>query len=152
MDSIERIINRYQLKAHPEGGFYRRVYSSETVTCDEKKLPLYSSIYFLLTEDSPSRFHQLSRDELWFFHQGSPLTIHELDWNGMYSQRILGKDQFQHLVPGGRIFGSSVDKGYALVSCVVVPAFDFEDFKLWSKEELMVKFPHQKDIIDFLGA
>jgi uncharacterized protein len=57
--------------------------------------------------------------------------------------------QPQQLVPEGVIFGSTVDEpdSYALVSCVVAPGFDFRDFKLYRSDELLEKWPEQKEII-----
>jgi hypothetical protein len=57
-------------------------------------------------------------------------------------------------VPAGKIFGSTVDESdsYALVSCVVAPGFDFRDFKLMDKSELLEKYPDFPEIIARLGC
>lgn len=54
-------------------------------------------------------------------------------------------------MPAGVIFGSSVEEGYALVSCTVVPGFDFADFKLFTKKELLKDFPKHEAIINKLA-
>lgn len=56
-----------------------------------------------------------------------------------------------HNVFAGTIFGSTVEEGYALVSCTVVPGFDYSDFKLFTKEELLKKYPEHEEIIDKLA-
>ena len=54
-------------------------------------------------------------------------------------------------VPAGTIFGSTVKSGYALVSCVVTPAFTFEDFELFTQEQLIKHYPHLEKIIKQLA-
>lgn len=149
MKRVQQWIDELGLKPHPEGGYYRQIErSEETYSTSSKKLPLYTSIYFLLTEDSPSHFHRLSSDEIWFYHAGNPLTVHSLQPDGSYSQTILGLDgQLQYTVPTGTIFGSSVEEGYALVSCTVIPGFDFSEFTLFTKNDLLNRYPEYEDII-----
>ena len=50
----------------------------------EGKRLLYTSIYFLLTSNDVSHFHRLQSDELWYYHGGSPLSVHMIDENGEY--------------------------------------------------------------------
>lgn len=153
-DRINELVEKLQLKPHPEGGYYAETYRSEwEVTTDHGSRSLMTCIYFLLTSDNSSKFHQIKSDEMWFFHEGSPLTVHVFSDNG-YEKLLVGpSDQEGHLpyqlVKSGVIFGSTVDQedSYSLVSCVVAPGFDFEDFRLVSKEELMEKWPEEIDII-----
>ena len=77
----------------------------------------------------------------------------------MHREYILGKTyndacKPQHLVKGNTIFGSAVlePHSYALVSCVVSPGFEFQDFELFSYEELIDKFPNEGEIIQRLTA
>lgn len=155
MKSAEEWIEELQLEPHQEGGYYKQTNLSEmTHTINGKELPLYTNIYFLLTPESPSHFHQLTSDEMWFYHAGNPLTIHSLNHDNAYTTAILGLEKNQtlhHTVPAGVIFGSSVEEGYALVSCTVVPGFDFADFKLFTKKELLKDFPKHEAIINKLA-
>ena len=150
----EEWIRDLELLPHPEGGYYRQTDRSEKVYGDEdKKLPLYTNIYFLLTKESPSHFHRLISDELWFYHGGNPLTIHSIRSDGTYEKNVLGLgkgEELHHTVPAGVIFGSTVEEGYALVSCTVVPGFDFSDFKLFTEEELLELYPEHDEIISRL--
>lgn len=153
-DRINELVEKLQLMPHPEGGYYAETYRSEwEVTTDHGSRSLTTCIYFLLTSDNSSKFHQIKSDEMWFFHEGSPLTVHVFSDKG-YEKLLVGpSDQEGHLpyqlVKSGVIFGSTVDQedSYSLVSCVVAPGFDFEDFRLVSKEELMEKWPEEIDII-----
>lgn len=148
-------IDHLNLEAHPEGGYYKQTdYSEITYSANNKELPLYTNIYFLLTPESPSHFHELTSDELWFYHAGSPLTVHSLHKDGSYTQTTLGLGQDQklhHNVPAGTIFGSTVETDYALVSCTVIPGFDFKDFTLFTKSYLLELYPKHKEIIDRLA-
>lgn len=157
MKTAEQWIKELDLEPHPEGGYFKRTdLSDETHTREDHPLPLYTNIYFLLTADNPSHFHKLLSDELWFYHAGNPLTVHSLSADGSYNKTLLSLDtnsghQLHHTVSAGTIFGSTVDEGYALVSCTVVPGFDFADFKLYTKEELRSLYPNHADIINKLA-
>lgn len=150
MKTAQYWIDKLNLQPHPEGGYFRQTDISDA-THNESGLPLYTNIYFLLSEDNPSHFHQLTSDELWFFHDGSPLTVHELLDNGSYTSTKIGKDSLHHTVHAGSIFGSTVETGYALVSCTVVPGFDFENFKLFTQSDLLSSHPEHKKIIERLA-
>ncbi|MEB2773718.1 cupin domain-containing protein [Algoriphagus sp. D3-2-R+10] len=152
---IAFLIENLQLIPHPEGGFYSETYRSEKrIGTDSGKRNLSTAIYFLLTSENVSKFHRIKSDELWFFHEGSNLTIHTLSELG-HQQFSLGypssnnKTVPQHLVAANTIFGSSVDEpdAYALVSCVVSPGFDFTDFELFEARALLEQFPDYSQII-----
>ncbi|GGA76124.1 cupin domain-containing protein [Ornithinibacillus halotolerans] len=154
-------ISRLGLAPHPEGGYFKRTFHSSenisdselTVNFDEKR-KLYTSIYFLLTSKDISHFHRLKSDELWYFHAGSPLTIHTIDESGNYNEYKLGLkldngEVPQVLVPKNTIFGSSVmeEDTFSLVGCMVSPGFEFIDFELFTQSELLKDYPQHEDII-----
>ncbi|MEO9210362.1 MAG: cupin domain-containing protein [Ginsengibacter sp.] len=153
---IKYLIETLQLKKHPEGGYYSEVYrSQENISTDFGMRNGCTSIYFLLPSNEVSKFHQINSDELWFHHEGSPLIIDLLNENG-HEILQLGtvSDSFlpQQLVKRKTIFGARVlnENDYSLVSCVVSPGFDFADFKLFSREELIELYPNESAIIDQL--
>ncbi len=148
---IDRLIRQLELKPHPEGGFYKETYRSIEKTDGDRAL--MTSIYFLLTSEHVSHFHRIKSDEHWYFHEGSPLTVHLLNEQG-HKELKLGTnldrgELFHQVVPKNTIFGSSVDteKGYALVSCSVAPGFDFQDFELLDSNYLLERFPKEEEII-----
>lgn len=153
-ERIQQLVPELNLLPHPEGGFYKETYRSlELVKTSNGERNLCTVIYFLLTSENVSKFHRIKSDEHWFWHEGSPLTIHVLDENG-YQQISLGPINGsgslpQQLVLAEKIFGSTVDEkdAYALVSCVVAPGFDFEDFELFTKDQLVELFPNSVEII-----
>ena len=156
----EKIIKSLNLKKHPEGGYFSETYrSNETLEKDlherfSCKHSLYTSIYFLLSENDFSAFHVLKSDEIWHFYKGTTLDIHIIDAKGNLDTISLGKDfkegeHFQYLIKAGNFFAAEVrDKtSFALVGCTVSPGFEYSDFELCKKEFLIENFPQHKDLI-----
>ncbi|WP_257828248.1 cupin domain-containing protein [Burkholderia glumae] len=148
-------ISKLGLQPHPEGGYFRLDFASEIVRAklDGEKRRDYSDIYYMVTSSSPSRFHQMKSDELWYYHAGDSLTMHVIDESGHYRTFRLGSD-IEHgdvlsvVMHAGWIFGASVDSGdYTLVSCAVVPGFDASDYRILSQSELLKKYGKYREII-----
>lgn len=156
MNSIQ-IINNLSLLRHPEGGWYREVYRSDEHILQHALPERFSgnrcfatSIYFLLESGEFSAFHKIHSDETWHFYKGSPLSIHMLDKSGNYSHITLGDGlHFQYTVPAGYWFAAEVqqDNSFALVGCSVSPGFDFADFELAQKSQLLQAFPKHESLI-----
>lgn len=143
---VQNLIDLYDMSGHPEGGYYKETYKSiKSVKGEDRKL--MTVIYFLLPGDQVSKLHRIKSDEFWFFHHGSSLTVHTLDEEGYVKHKVGNNwtegDVAQLLVPADTIFGSSVEdeNGYAFVSCVVAPGFEFDDFELLERQYLLDKFP-----------
>ncbi|WP_080011634.1 cupin domain-containing protein [Clostridium botulinum] len=138
------------MKKHPEGGYYKQSFSSQD-TIGRKQL--WTSIYFLLNSEEVSHFHRLKSDELWYFHDGETLTIYMISPSGELIEKKLGLnieqgEAPQVLVPKGYIFGSAINnEGFSLVGCMVSPGFQFNDFELFTRKELLEKYPYYKEII-----
>lgn len=160
-NKIQQIINKLELSPHPEGGYYKETYRStskitgENLSTDYKGDRNYSTcIYFLLTSGTFSAFHKINQDEIWHFYDGSPIKLHIISEAGKHSQHIIGTDinngqTPQLVVPGNHWFAASViDKNtFSFVGCTVSPGFDFKDFNLPSRLDLLNKFPQHKEII-----
>lgn len=157
-------IQHLHLTRHIEGGSFSEVYRSLLVFPPDS-LPgktggnrnACTHIYFLLEKNQFSAFHRIRFDELWHFYGGDPLTVYEIDKAGVLHKHLLGNDptKGQSLfcsVTAGSWFGSKTDKGgeYSLVGCTVAPGFDFEDFELAKREQLINEFPAHKEIITLL--
>ena len=154
-------IERLGLEAHPEGGFFKQTYKSHELI-PKSALPerfpgdraFSTGIYYLLNKNDFSAFHVIHQDEMWHFYDGSPLTIHVIDKQGTYSTIKLGRDidhgeQPQAVVKAGCFFAAEVNnkESYSLVGCTVAPGFDFEDFKMPSRDQLIGMYPQHKEII-----
>lgn len=155
-------IDKLNLVPHSEGGFFRQVYKSgqASTTWDKRERSYYTSIYFLLNQNSPSHFHRLNSDEIWYYHTGAPLTVHMIHLDGTYQAVKLGLDVeqgevLQYVVQKGVIFGSSVESdaqdAFSVVSCMVSPGFDERDFELFTQAELLADYPQHETIIHKLA-
>lgn len=159
--TAEELIKRLDLVRHPEGGWYRETYRA-TEVIPAAALPerfagdrsFCTAIYFLLEKGDVSTFHRINSDELWHFHAGASLTIHMLSPEGEHRTLRLGADlatgaSYQAVVPAGYWFGAEVSGvgEYALVSCTVAPGFDFADFEMAGRENLLRQFPRHDDLI-----
>ena len=163
-DSIKKIITQLNSEPHPEGGYFRETYRSHGEISEVNlgqdfngKRNFSTCIYFLLTSDSFSALHRIKQDEIWHFYTGSPILLHLLSESGIHKQVIIGNDiengeTPQFVVPGGYWFGAEVidENSYSLVGCTVSPGFDFKDFELKSREEMMALFPEKQDLISKL--
>lgn len=143
---IQSIVEKLNMLPHPEGGYFVETYRSE-VTVSESGKSVATVIYFLLPSGEKSNWHRIKNDEFWFYHSGSPIVVHSIE-NNEYRAQVVGNDFEkgqvpQYLVPGGAVFGASVqeENSYSLVSCVVAPGFDFKDFELFTKEQMLELFP-----------
>jgi len=160
----DKWIEKLNLKSHPEGGYYYETFAAQE-EISARALPKrygaarkhYTSIYFLLKGHQVSHFHRIKSDEIWAFHAGVALNIHVINSEGNYSILKLGLnpengEMLQQIVPAGSWFGASVSElsGYSLVGCVVAPGFDFADFELAKRKEMLESFPAHKSIIEQL--
>lgn len=161
MAEIDDLINKFNLKPHPEGGYYSQAFVSGRKVCSKLEnssdivyRSALTSIYFLLVGEQVSKFHRLKSDEIWYFFRGSSVSIHVIDRTGNYQIKKLGSDFRnndlpQQVVEAGNWFGATLnDKaGYAFVGCAVAPGFEFEDFELAERKTLLKSFPEHKNIV-----
>ncbi|MGZ4734996.1 MAG: cupin domain-containing protein [Acidimicrobiia bacterium] len=133
----------FDLQPHPEGGWYRQTWRADerVRTRDGRDRATATVILFLLPAGESSAWHRVASEEIWLAHRG----VVALELGGDGSEPILGLVQMlgvdhaagqqpQLVVPAGvwqRTLPSDTD---ALVSCVVSPGFDFEDFELTSDD------------------
>jgi len=126
-----------QLQPHPEGGWYRETWRSPVpVTLPDGRVRSTATlIWFLLPAGESSRWHRVSSDEIWLAHTGA-VEI-ELGGEGpapgattSYLVSTADPSQSQVLVPAGVWQRTRPGAADALVSCLVSPGFDFDDFDL----------------------
>ncbi|PSS02040.1 Ubiquitin-conjugating enzyme suppressor like [Actinidia chinensis var. chinensis] len=139
--------------------------------------PISTCIYFLLPSGSVSVLHRIPCAETWHFYMGEPLTVLEMnDQDGSIKLTCLGPnpiDSDQHLqytVPPNVWFGAyptqdinvssengavktaprDAENHFSLVGCTCAPAFQFEDFELARRSELISLFPKYESLINLL--
>jgi uncharacterized protein len=134
---------RLDLSPHPEGGWFRETWRSE-LTVPQSALPqdyagprsAGTAILFLLMPGQQSAWHTVRSAELWLYHSGSPLLLQVGPEQDGATTHLLGADiaageHPQHIVPPGHWQRARPrDDEPSLVSCVVIPGFDFADFAL----------------------
>ena len=146
MTPAAQLIEKLALTPHPEGGWYRETWRAPAAVGERASA---TAILFLLEAGQRSHWHRVDAAEIWLWHAGDPVLLEmSLTDSGPTQQLTLGPDvlagaevqkiippdcwQAAHAMPGGT-------EGYALVSCVVSPAFDFAGFTLapadWSPGE-----------------
>ncbi|KAJ0759286.1 hypothetical protein HanOQP8_Chr04g0166741 [Helianthus annuus] len=146
------------------------------MTDDKVDRPISTAIYFLLPSGSVSHLHRIPSAETWHFYLGEPLTILEIDdKDGSLKLTCIGQDiganqLLQYTVPPNVWFGAFPTKDYeistdnvvvkkpprdgeehySLVGCTVAPAFQFDDFVLAKRSELVKRFPAHESLISLI--
>lgn len=151
------LIQHYSMELlEGEHTFFSECYHSPNRN-EEGKL-LASTMYGLYCKEpkSYSDFHKLSHEEIWTFLEGDPFTLYLLYEDGSVDTVTLGSDLssgqlLQYTVPVGVMQAGCLKPGgeYALYSCTVVPAFDWQCFTMVSTEEIMQKYGEKQEIKDF---
>lgn len=155
-------IEKLQMQKHPEGGYYKETYRSSGVIHQES-LPVVmtgsrnycTGIYFLLENGNFSAFHRIRSDEMWHFYSGTAIEILYFDEEGKLQKILLGNrmelgEQFQAVVPANCWFASAVveSDSFALVGCTVAPGFDYADFELAQRAQLIQNYPAYSEVIE----
>ena len=155
-NSAAYYIQKLKMEAHSEGGFYKETYRSDFTVNNENgaQRNVCTAIYFLLADADKSHFHRIKSDELWFHHQGETLEIVYIE-RGILNTLYLGSnldagEVLQATIPANTWFASKLknQKGFGLVSCTVAPGFDFADFEMAEKQQLLTEFPNLESVID----
>jgi uncharacterized protein len=133
----QAIIERLGLAPHPEGGWYRETWRADAPAGARASA---TAIYFLLEAGQRSHWHRVDAAELWLWHAGAPLRLLTAPSDdGPVTERLLGPDlasgaEPQRLVPTDHWQATeTIDGaggGWALVSCIVSPGFEFAGFTL----------------------
>ncbi len=152
------IIEKLELRPHPEGGHYKQVFK-DTVSVNlndssNRTRSAITDIYFLLAGGEKSRFHRVKQTEIWNFYTGAPLFLYDLSEDLQSLEIIeLGKDlNFKHTVKANHWQAASTTGDFSLVGCMVAPGFEFEDFSLMSEsgdlaELVSKKYPNLAHLI-----
>ena len=156
------VIAALNLEPHIEGGYYRRTYQADHRACLETQQgPRYllTSIYYLLTEQSPAgQFHFNQSDILHYFQLGDAIEYNLIHADGSLQTLVMGSDvlagqQLQLHVPGGIWKASRLlegSNGFGLISEAVSPGFDFADMEIGNRAKLTAQFPQHGALIEKL--
>jgi predicted cupin superfamily sugar epimerase len=153
---VKEIIKKLKLSKHIEGGYYKRTYqSSLTTDCPNGARSINTAIYYLLESHDFSCWHRLKSDEIWHYYAGSDLVIHQIDGKDNLFSTFLGNllrstdAKPQCIIPAGNWFSAEVlsPESFTLVGCTVAPGFDFGDFEIGERKNLLKRYPQYETII-----
>ena len=145
----DQIIDQLALEPHPEGGWYRRTYTSKEVFQTENgdMRSLASGILFLVPGTVTTRWHRLDADELWHHLAGGTLLLEtKTTIASDIKTKRLGMDLAAGDIPQQliekqiwqRCCLADPDPGtWCLIGCSVVPAFSFDGFEMSPTEKTL---------------
>ncbi|HZR36613.1 MAG TPA: cupin domain-containing protein [Nevskia sp.] len=148
-------VERLGLEPHPEGGYFRRIYTSPHAhATPQGGRPLCTSIYYLLTGAQPvGRLHRNRSDILHYFLDGGSLEYLLLGADGALRRERLDAQTRFLPVPGGCWKASRLldGAGHALIAEVVTPGFDYADHQFGAAADLQREHPqHLQALAPFL--
>ncbi|MCI5178242.1 MAG: cupin domain-containing protein [Candidatus Electrothrix sp. AW3_4] len=128
----DEIITLLNLEPHPsEGGYFRRTYESAlSCTTENGSRMLLTSIYYMLTKESPVGFLHRNKSDILHYHH---------------------RETLQLLVPGGWWKASRLCAGesdYGLISEAVAPGFEYADNEIATEGLVQQFFPNIKTQLD----
>lgn len=127
MNKCDKLIDKLKLIPHPEGGHF-----AETIRDTKGQI---SHIYYLLKKGETSHWHKINKNEVLLFYDGDPVQV-LLSKNKISTNKItLGKDldigHLYHFLVEAETWFSMISLGkWSLIGCIVVPAFNYNDFEL----------------------
>lgn len=159
--SAESVIEQLQLAPHPEGGFFAETFRAPALPFELAGRGLRSAstaIYFLLRAGDFSALHVVQSDEIWHHYVGDPLELHCFDEGGRHRRVLLGArlwagERPQHVVKANELQAARVQPGpygFALCGCTVAPGFDFADFRMPGRAELLARLPAHRELLQAL--
>jgi predicted cupin superfamily sugar epimerase len=146
---VAQLIESLQLLPHPEGGWFREVFRDTAQVLHPAKGVQRSAmthIHFLLEAGTFSALHRVAQVELWHHVEGGPLELTTIDPSGCVGRRVLEPGQV-HGVPAFVWQAARPLGAYALCGCTVAPGFDFADFEMPPRAELLACFPQHAELV-----
>jgi len=149
-----RLVKKLELEKHPEGGYFRQTYRSDTTVnvkgygCPRN---ISTAIYYMLVGGQFSAFHRIRSDEIWHHYAGGSITLYAIDDEGKLSKIKIGRDGTpQAVIRAGTWFAASLDskRSYCLLGCTVSPGFDYRDWELGKTSDLARMYPQHRKLIE----
>jgi predicted cupin superfamily sugar epimerase len=122
MSGWEELVRSHDLKPHPEGGFFKEMYRSSSLT----------TIYFLLPPKAHSRWHVVhDLDEVWHLYSGTVnVAIYDPVSRKLEVKTLSSLNDRVAVVPAGcwQAAWPADEHDFSFVGCTVAPPFDFKKF------------------------
>ena len=127
------VIERFGLRAHPEGGWYAETWRADASAAER---PVASAILYLLAAGERSHWHRVDAAEIWQYSAGDALELRVWvgDGTAVATNRLgpgtTSGETPQVVVPAGAWQAARPLGAWTLVGCIVSPAFEFAGFEL----------------------
>lgn len=144
--TAQELVEHLELTKHVEGGYYRETYrSKEVVQTSRGFRNAMTSIYYCLPSDDFSVWHKLADlEETFHYHYGDCSLIYKIQDRRIATQVLgpIGKGDQTIVMPANTWFairpsGVSKPVPYTLMSCSVVPGFDYEDLIIGDRSTVL---------------
>lgn len=151
--TASEVIARYGLRPHPEGGHFREVHRSIVPVGVPPAYPgervAYTAILFLLAAGEVSVFHRVRSEEVWIHLAGAPLELVLLEETPSLRRLATALEgEPMAAVPPGVLQAARSEGEWTLVACFVAPGFEFEDFGIPDRRELLKTHPGCGDLVE----
>ena len=128
-------MKQINLKEHPEGGRYHRVFKSGVTVHkqDGRIRSALTHIYYSLKKGEVSCFHKVDSDEVWNLYQGTGAYLYLWSGTKKAPERIelsAASSSFCYVVPGGTWQAAEPIDDEILMGCSVAPGFEYTDYEL----------------------
>lgn len=161
MTTASEIREMLSMQPHPEGGWFAEIYRSGNQLAAEALPAGYTgprnvstAIYYMLEGTAVSTLHRLRSDEIFHFYLGDPVEQLWLMPDGSHQTVHIGPDlragqRPQVVVPANVWQGARMrdGQGFALLGTTVAPGFDFADFEIGARHELLAGWPAATPLI-----
>ena len=132
------LAKRFNLKPHKEGGDFLDLKPSRVPGVRDAS----GAIYYYLPQGKHSEYHVIDCDEYWAFAAGGTLELWIISPEGKLTIELLGVDDDANplvFITAGSIFAArhkNIAMQETFLSCITVPRFEHDGFRLVSKEEI----------------
>lgn len=154
------LITILKMSKHREGGYFSETYKSPLSINISQELgnrAIASSMYYMLTNDSPIGYLHINKSDILHFYQfGSPMIYYTIDPDGKFDTFILGPDikqgqVLQKIVKGGVWKASILKEGeFGLLGEAVTPGFEYGDSEMATLLKIKTLFPNLLNKISHL--
>jgi uncharacterized protein len=131
-DGWRAVVDVLGMTPHPEGGWFVETWRASAPLGERAAA---SAILYLLSVGESSHWHRVDAAEIWQWSAGEPLELRIARAGEPVETVTLGPDVVrghrpQAVVPVGQWQAARPLGAWALVGCIVAPAFQYEGFEL----------------------
>lgn len=144
--TAEELKNRFSMEAHQENGAFAECHYENR----EPGRAASGSIYYYVAPGEVTAFHVIDCDEYWCYTAGANLELWQFDEAGVLTRHLLGIEgdavPLVYLRKGTYFASRHPQPGTegTFLTCITVPRFTYEGFRMLSEGEMTARFPLAK--------